>query len=165
MEKQEYKELQELAANGGTKYFGKLYETLYREMYYTAFYSLADDADAVQTVTATIRSGFQNIGKLHNEGSFRLYMMKHLCGGIKVKFKEYAAEGREISYDEARLRPNEDGIDIKQEFNILPDTERLVCALYVGGRFRPEEIAQFTGLSLSTVKKKLDRALTAFELD
>lgn len=165
MEKQEYKELQELAANGGTKYFGKLYETLYREMYYTAFYSLADDADAVEAVTSTIRSGFRSIGKLHNESSFRLFMMKQLCGSIKAKFKEYADEGREIRYDESRLRPNEDGIDIKQEFNALPDTERLVCALYAGGKFRPEEIAQYTGLSLSTVKKKLDRALAAFELD
>ncbi len=164
MEKQEYKELQELAANGGMKYFGRLYETLYREMYYAAYYSLADDADAVEVVSATVRSTFRTIGKLHNEGSFRLYMMKHLCSGIKVKFKEYAADGREIRYDESRLRPNEYGVDIKQEFNALPDTERLVCALYVGGKFRTEEIAQFTGLSLTTVKKKLDRALTAFEL-
>ncbi len=165
MEKQEYKELQELAANGGMKYYGRLYETLYREMYYTAFYSLADDNDAVVTVTATIRCGFASIGKLHNESAFRLFMMKHLCAGIKLKFKQYAADGMEICYDKTKLRPNSDGIDIKQEFNALPDTERLVCALYVGGKFRPEEIAQFTGLSLSTVKKKLDRALAAFALD
>ena len=45
MDKREYKELSELAANGGTKAFARLYETVYREMYYTAFYTLCDDAD------------------------------------------------------------------------------------------------------------------------
>ena len=94
-----------------------------------------------------------------NEIAEEKYIRSGFESDVRTRF------AAEISYDEERLRPNEDGIDIKQEFNILPDTERLVCALYVGGRFRPEEIAQFTGLSLSTVKKKLDRALTAFELD
>lgn len=165
MDKQEYRELQQFAANGGTKYFGRLYETIYREMYYTAFYSLADDADAVEAVISAIRSGFSAIGRLHSERAFRLFMMKHLCSSIKVKFKEYAAEGRELRYNENELRPNADGIDIKQEFNILPDTERLVCALYVGGKFRAEEIAQFTGMPAGAVKKNLSRALAAFELD
>lgn len=165
MEKQEYKELAMLSANGDTKSFAKLYETIYREMYYTAFYSLADDADAIEAVTDTVRSTFKVIGRLHTEATFRLYIMKTLCTEIKNKFKEYAADGTEIFYDEENLRPNEDGIDIKQEFNRLPGTERLVASLYAGGKFRTEEIAQFTGLSLSTVKKKLDRAIEGFALD
>ena len=53
MDKREYKELSELAANGGTKAFARLYETVYREMYYTAFYTLSDDPDAVELVTAS----------------------------------------------------------------------------------------------------------------
>ena len=57
MDKREYKELSELAANGGTKAFARLYETVYREMYYTAFYTLCDDADAVELVTASARDG------------------------------------------------------------------------------------------------------------
>lgn len=165
MEKQEYKELQELAANGGMKYFGKLYETIYRQMYYTAFYTLRDDADAVEVVTETVRSGFRAIGRLHSEGTFRLYMMKQLCSGIKAKFKEYSASPDDGNGVSIRPNINSDGIDVKREFSSLPDTERLVCALYVGGKFRTEEIVSFTGLSLATVKKKLDRALTAFELD
>ncbi|MBQ8171031.1 MAG: hypothetical protein IJZ95_03460 [Oscillospiraceae bacterium] len=165
MEKQEYKEVAAMAANGDSKAFTRLYETIYREMYYTAFYSLADDADAVEVLIDTVRDAFACIGKLHTEAAFRMYMMKQLCAGIKNKFKEYAADGREIFCDENKYRPNRDGIDIKQEFNRLPDTERLVCALYVGGKFLCDEISQFTGLSASTVKKKLDRALMTFSLD
>ena len=55
MEKREYRELSELAANGDTKAFARLYETLYREMYYTACYSLTDEADAVDAVASTAR--------------------------------------------------------------------------------------------------------------
>ena len=165
MDKQKYKELQVMAANGDMKAFARLYETIYREMYYTAYYSLADDADAVTAVTMAVKSTFSAMGKLHTESAFRQYIMKTLCSKIKLAFKTYAAEGREITYDESKLEPDESGIDIKQEFNRLSDTERLITALYTGGKFLAEEIAQFTGLSASTVKKKLQRVLESFELD
>ena len=165
MDKQEYKELASMAANGDMKAFSKLYETIYREMYYTAYYSLDNDGDAVRVVTETVRSAFKCIGKLHSEQAFRLYMMKTLCNKIKICFKEYAAEGTVICYDKSRLRPNEDGVDIKQEFNRLPDIERLIAVLYIGGRFLFDEISQFTGLSVSAAKKKLERAMDTLELD
>ncbi len=165
MDKQEYKDLASMAANGDTKAFSRLYETLYREMYYAAYYSLASEGDAVRVITETVRECFGNIGRLHTEQSFRLHMMRVLCSKIHSCFKEYAQDGVVISYDAFRLHPNEDGIDIKQEFNRLSDTERLVAALYAGGRFKSEEIAQFTGLSSANVKRKLDRALASFALD
>lgn len=165
MDKQRYKELAMMAANGDMKAFGKLYETVYREMYYAAYYSLANETDAVNIVTETVRAGFRSINKLHTEQSFRLYMMKTLCTRIRNRFKEYAATGTVVRFDAKQMRPNEDGIDIKQEFNRLTDMERLVAALYAGGRFRSEEIAQYTGLSSTNVKRLLNRALSSFALD
>ena len=165
MDKENYRSLQEMAANGDAKAFSRLYETLYREMYYTAYYSLADDTDAVEVITSAVRSTFGAMGRLHSESSFRTHMMKSLCSKIKAKFKMYSANGIEILYDRENLMPNEDGVDIKQEFNRLSDTVRLLTALYIGGRFSSEEIAQFTGLSSSTVNKKIKRVLEAFELD
>ena len=79
MDKREYKELSELAANGGTKAFARLYETVYREMYYTAFYTLCDDADAVELVTASARDGMTTINKLRSEDAFRAFMFRNLC--------------------------------------------------------------------------------------
>lgn len=165
MIRHDFKELQEQAANGDLKAFSRLYETVYREMYYTAYYSLADETDAVEVITEAVKAAFSAIGRIHTEAAFRQYIMKALCTRIKAKFKQYAAEGREIAYDEERLRPNEDGVDIKQEFNRLADTERLITALYAGGKFLADEISQFTGLSAATVKKKLQRVLELFELD
>ncbi len=160
-----YKQLQEMAANGDMKAFSRIYEMLYREMYYTAYYSLKDDSDAVDAVTGAVKATFSAMGRLHTEAAFRQHIMKNLCSRIKAKFKEYIAEGSEITYDPSDLHPNADGVDIKQEFNRLSDTERLITALYVGGKFLADEISQFTGMSASTVKKKLRRVLDAFMLD
>lgn len=165
MNKREYKELSTMAANGDTKAFAYLYETVYREMYYTAYYSLKDDADAVDAVMGTIKDGFAAVKKLNSEAAFRQFMLKSLCARIKLRFKEYAKEHSPVMYDKKKLCPNGDGIDVKQEFNRLPDMERMVMALCVMGRFPPEEIAAFAGISTGSVRKRLAKAVNELRLD
>ena len=165
MDKRAYKELSAKAANGNTKAFAQLYETVYREMYYAAYYSLINDADAVEVVTATVRDGFSAVGRLHTDAAFRAFMMKTLCARIKQKFREYSSMGIKVVYDKRCLRPNDDGIDIKQEFNRLGDLERLVTSLYVVGRFPPDEIAAYTGMTTGAVKRRMERSLEQFSLD
>ncbi len=156
MDKREYKEISALAANGDTKAFAHLYETIYREMYYTAFYTLANDADAVDVVMRTVKDGFSSVGKLRTEEAFRTFMMKSLCARIKARLKEYRSGGVSAEYG---------GSDIKREFDRLPEGERMVAAMYVAGRFIPSEIAAFTGMSAGAVKKRLKSAMEQFELD
>lgn len=159
MDKREYKELSEQAANGDTKAFARLYETLYREMYYTAYYSLNDDADAVDVIISTARDTMSAMGRLRTEEAFRAFMIKNLCARIRSLFKKYAE-------DRMSEKPQIDGgFDVKAEFARLDDTERLIASMYIGGKFQPDEISAYTGLSSSTVKKKLERVLTGFELD
>ena len=154
MEKREYRELSELAANGDTKAFARLYETLYREMYYTACYSLTDEADAVDAA----RDGFSAVGKLRSEEAFRAFMMKTLCARIKSRLREYADEGRQPL-------PSSDGFDVMVEFSRMSDTERIIGSMYIGGKFQPDEITAYTGFSSATIKKTIDRVVTEFELD
>ena len=156
MDKREYKEISALAANGDTKAFAHLYETIYREMYYTAYYTLADDADAVDVVMRTVKDGFSSAGKLRTEEAFRTFMMKSLCSRIKARLKEYP-DGERSSYN--------GGSEIKREFERLSDSERLVAAMYVAGRFIPSEIAAYAGMSAGAVKKRLKSVLEQFELD
>lgn len=163
MDKHEYKEISSMAANGDTKAFARLYETLYKEMYYTAYYSLRDDSDAISAVTGTIKDGFAAVGRLHSEQSFRVFMMKSLCARIKTRFKDYGADESDNAAES--VAEIADGIDIKREFDGLPDTERLVAALYASGNFTRDEIAAFTGLSTNAVKSKLSRAMDIFALD
>lgn len=155
MEKHEYKELSELAANGDTKAFARLYETLYREMYYTACYALCDEAAAVEAVTATARDGMSAIGKLRSEEVFRAFMIRTLCARIRSQLKEQPVQRRDT----------DGGFDVMAEFSRLDDTERLVGSMYIGGRFQPDEISAYAGLSSAVVKKNLERVVTGFELD
>lgn len=165
MDKQEYKSIAALAANGDAKAFSHLYETLYREMYYTALYSLDSSTDAIEAVLGTVKDGFAAVGRLRSESAFRTFMMKSLCARIKLFLKERSDSGNPVRYDESAAVPGEDGIDIAQEFNRLDDMERVVTALYAVGRFTAEEISAFTGLSQGNVRKKLKKGLELFELD
>ena len=158
MDKREYRELSEQAASGDNKAFARLYETIYREMYYTAFYSLADDTDTVEVIISTARDAMSAIGRLRTEESFRAFMMKNLCARIRTKFKEYSEE-------EPTPPPRGGGYDIKAEFVRLEETDRLIASMYIGGKFQPDEISAYTGISPATVKKSIDRTLSGFELD
>lgn len=155
MEKQLYKELYSQAANGSTKAFAKLYETVYQPMYYTAYFSLYDNTEAVGLVRRTVREGFNAIGRLHTEKTFELFMLKTLCSHIKESNKgaePVAAERGEK-------------FDISAEFSRLSEQERMVICLYVIGRYSPEEISQFTGISKGNVRRLLKRTIESFSLD
>lgn len=152
MEKRDYKEIASMAANGDTKAFSKLYETLYREMYYTAYYCLRDDADTERAILGTVKDGFAAVGRLHSELSFKVFMMKSLCARIKIYFKEYNSSKNKGT------PPAKGEFYVKTDFEALEDSERLVLALYAGGRFSEEEIAAFTGFTAGSVKKRLSRA-------
>ncbi len=141
-----------MATNGDAKAFSKLYETLYREMYYTAYYCLRSDADTERAILGTVKDGFAAVGRLHSELSFKVFMMKSLCSRIKLCYKEY-----NTGKNRGAL-PSKGEFYVKADFAALDDNERLVLALYAGGRFSEEEISAFTGFTAGSVRKRLSRA-------
>ena len=155
MDKYEYKQISSLAASGDARAFSRLYETVYREMYYTAFYSLVNDADAIEAVWGAARDGFKAIGRLRSEESFRVFMLKTLCARIKMFFKEYGDNPKNEDYR----------LEVKQMMFGLENADRLCAAMYIAGRFSPEEISQYSGMSKAAVKKRLARALDYLDLD
>ncbi len=155
MDKKEYRETVSMAANGDAKAFSRLYETISREMYYTAFYSLENDMDAIEAVTGTIRDGFNSINKLHSEAAFRVFMMKTLYARIKMRLKEYG--GEEYLDDE---QP-----DIKRRLFELEGVDRICAVMYIAGKFSIEDISAFSGLMKGSVKKRLNRSFDILDLD
>ena len=154
MDKREYRETCDMAANGDAHAFSKLYAMMHRDMYYTACYSLANDSDAVEAVQGTARDGFKAISRLRNEESFRVFMMKTLCARIKMFFKEYKQEP-----------PEQFGSELHEQLFELEHADRLCAAMYIAGRFTMDEISQYSGMSKSTVRKRLIRALDYLDLD
>ena len=155
MTKKEYRALAAEAAGGDARAFSRLYELVYDSMYYSAFYTLKNDSDAVEAVLGAARDGFRAIGRLHTEDNFRLFMMRTLCSRIKGFFKEYGPN------------PETDDFMIvaKSEMFQLENRDRLCAALYMGGNCTPDEIAMYTGMARNTVKKRLGRALDILDLD
>ena len=154
MDKKEYKELSAMAADGDARAFSRLYASLYREMYYTAFYALASETDAVEAVQGTARDGFKSISKLHSEDQFRVFMMKTLCARIKMYFKDYKNDP-----------PRDFHSELNETLFEIDNADRLCAAMYIAAKFSPDAISQFTGMSKGTVKKRLIRALDYLELE
>lgn len=155
MDKQLYKELSSQAANGGTKAFAKLYESVYQPMYYTAYFSLYDNTEAVNLIRRTVREGFNAVGRLHSEKAFELFMMKTLCSQIKESNKGKTPTPLERG----------ESFDITTEFSRLTEQERMVTCLYVVGKYAPDEISQFMGISKGAVRKLIKRTVESFSLD
>ena len=143
-----------MSANGDAKAFARLYESVYRDMYYTAFYTLKSENDAIEAVTGAARDGFNSASRLRNETQFRVFMMKTLCSRIKTFFREYSDD---------TLSDNQP--EIKKKLFELPETERLPVVLHVVGRFSPEEISSFTGITAGGVKKRIIKAANKLNIE
>lgn len=154
MDKREYKQLISMSANGDAKAFTKLYETVYRDMYYTAYYSLKNDDDAIEAVTGAARDGFSSAGKLRTEAQFRVFMMRTLCARIKMFFREYT---------DIELKGKQPAL--KKMLFELPDIERLLIVIHVGGRFSVEETAAFTGMTVGGARKRINKAKQTLGLE
>lgn len=154
MDKKEYKELCSMAANGDAKAFSRLYETVYGAMYYTAFYSLASEADSIQTVLGAARDGFNAINRLHSEESFRVFMMKTLCARIRTFFKDYGDAVIDKDY----------GSEIKNALFTLDNLDRLCAVMSLATMLPVEQISMYLGLSKRAVKKRVSRAMESAEI-
>lgn len=154
MDKKEYKELSSLAANGDAKAFSRLYETVYGAMYYTAFYSLASEADSIEAVLGAARDGFNTINRLHSEESFRVFMMKTLCARIRTFFKDYGDNVIDKDY----------GSEIKNALFTLENLDRLCAVMSLATVLSVEQISMYLGLSKRAVKKRISRAMESAEI-
>lgn len=155
MDKEYYRDLSTRAADGDAKAFSRLYEVIYREMYYTAYYTLASDEDAIEAVVGAARDGFNAIGKLRTLEAFEVFMMKTLCARIKTCCKDYMGE----------VRPESGSSEVKRTFFKLDHADRLCAVLYVAARLEPPVIAAYTGMMKGSVKKRLANALPILNLE
>lgn len=143
-----------MAANGDAKAFSRLYETVYGAMYYTAFYSLASEADSIETVLGTARDAFNTINRLHSEEAFRVFILKTLCARIRTFFKDYGDTMNDRDY----------GNDIKNALFTLDNLDRMCAVMSIAAKFTPEEISYYSGMSRRAVKKRISRALSSAEI-
>lgn len=162
MDKKERKKLAELAVNGDTNAFSKLYGEIYKELYYYALANLQNAEDAADAVQDAVLDGYMSISSLRNSEAFDSWMFKILVAKIKQKQKEYAQRRSNLDYinESDAIIKDESGFErceILEEFADLSEAERLCISLHCIAGYKGREIMEITGIKDTTVRSHISR--------
>ena len=162
LERMSRKKLIERAVSGDTEAFSKLYEQIYKQLYYYALANLRSTEDAADAVQDAVLDGFVGISALKDWKAFDRWLFSILVAKIKQKQKEYAE--REAGRDSAQhidavikdTREYE-RCEIVEEFAALKEEERLCLTLSLIAGYRQKQISEITGINQSTVRSHILR--------
>ena len=142
--------------------FESHYQTVYKDMYRFALYTLRNTQDAEDAVSEAVTDAYQGIGRLRNEESFRPWIFKILTVKCKRKLKEYVNKTVDLDENqdlEAGSWNVEENQDVRNAFFMLSSRERLIVSLSVFGGYNSREIGKSLLMKDTTVRSKLSRAL------
>lgn len=149
----------QLARNGDTAAFSRLYSYIYKDLYKIALYSLRNSHDACDAVSDTVLDAFCTIGKLRDEKAFRVWIMKILSTKIKRKQREYFADTVELTEDvEPAVEFDSEMSELKHAMDNLDPRSRLVLSMSVVEGYTGDEIAEICGINANTVRSLISRA-------
>ncbi|TLW90248.1 RNA polymerase sigma factor [Ruminococcus sp. KGMB03662] len=159
LDKKGRKKLAELAVNGDTDAFSKLYGEIYKELYYYALANLQNAEDAADAVQDAVLDGYMSISSLRKSEAFDSWMFKILVAKIKQKQKEYAQRRSNLDYinESDAIIKDENGFErceILEEFADLSEAERLCISLHCIAGYKGREI---TGIKDTTVRSHISR--------
>lgn len=155
-----------LAKKGDTSAFSRLYETVYKDLYHVALYSLKNSHDASDVVSDTVLDAFCSIDKLREPEKFRNWIMKILSAKIKRKQKEYFNMTEEIGEDFPDISDFDyDSVELKEALNRLDSQSRLMLSLSVLGGYTSDEISEMCEVKSGTVRSRLSRIKEKLRLE
>lgn len=146
------------------KTFVGLYETVYRDLYRFALYTMKHPQDAEDAVSEAVIAAYENIGKLKKDEAFKSWIFTILIRICKRRLKQQGTETF-FELEEDTLKNEQDlslAVDVKKAFAVLTEEERLIVALSVFGGYNSKEIGQMLGekkISDGTIRSKRSRAL------
>lgn len=141
----------EKVINGDITEFAKLYADVFEKIYHVAYYSLANEREAIATVTDAARYAYDNAESCKNAEELRELMLKKTCEQIVARFREYR-----------KTAPSYDPFPsfIKSQMIRLTDAERLSVMMWAVFGYEPDKISELTGLAHDIVAKKLESGQT-----
>lgn len=144
--------------------FIALYETVYKDLYYLAFYYLGNQQDAEDAVSEAVLHAYENFASLRNEAAFRGWIIKILINQCKFQQKKSGKQKMSEMVEEPSYHPKlEDSQVARELLKHLSEEERLIVVLAVFGGYKGEDIAELLNLKHSTVRSKYRRALKKLE--
>lgn len=155
-----------LAKKGDTSAFSRLYETVYKDLYRIALYSLKNAHDASDVVSDTVLDAFCSIDKLREPEKFRNWIMKILSAKIKRKQKEYFNITEEIGEDFPDISEFDyDSIELKEALDKLDSQSRMMLSMSVLGGYTSDEISEICEIKSGTVRSRLSRIKEKLRLE
>lgn len=155
-----------LARKGSTEAFSRLYETVYKDLYHIALYSLRNSHDASDVVSDTVLDAYCSIDKLKEPEKFRSWIMRILSAKIKRKQKEYFNTAEELNEDFPETDDFDyDSIEIKDALDKLDSESRLMLSMSVLGGYTSDEISEICELKSGTVRSRLSRIKEKLRLE
>lgn len=155
-----------LAKKGDTSAFSRLYETVYKDLYRIALYSLKNAHDASDVVSDTVLDAFCSIDKLREPEKFRNWIMKILSAKIKRKQKEYFNITEEIGDDFPDISEFDyDSIELKEALDKLDSQSRMMLSMSVLGGYTSDEISEICEIKSGTVRSRLSRIKEKLRLE
>lgn len=155
-----------LARKGNTEAFSRLYETVYKDLYHIALYSLRSSHDASDVVSDTVLDAFCSIDKLREPEKFRSWIMRILSAKIKRKQKEYFNTAEELNEDFPEIDNFDyDSVELKEALNKLDSESRLMLSMSVLGGYTSDEISEVCEIKSNTVRSRLSRIKEKLRLE
>lgn len=156
----------ELAKKGSTEAFSRLYETVYKDLYHIALYSLKSSHDASDVVSDTVLDAYCSIDKLREPEKFRSWIMRILSAKIKRKQKEYFNTAEELNEDFPETDDFDyDSVELKDALDKLDSESRLMLSMSVLGGYTSDEISEICELKSGTVRSRLSRIKEKLRLE
>ena len=143
----------------------------YQEMVYAyAFQKVNNEADAQDITQEVFLRAYRHLERLRNPHQFRSWLytiMSNECNRrlariMKLRQRETALE--DATEDDLRIEskhatPTEEWqVDLEQAISKLPDDNRIAVSMFYMSNCSLQEISEFLGVSVNTVKGKLYRA-------
>ena len=155
-----------LAKKGDTSAFSRLYETVYKDLYRIALYSLKNAHDASDVVSDTVLDAYCSIDKLREPEKFRNWIMKILSAKIKRKQKEYFNITEEIGEDFPDISEFDyDSIELKEAMDKLDSQSRMMLSTSVLGGYTSDEISEICEIKSGTVRSRISRIKEKLRLE
>lgn len=157
-------ELIRLARQGDVHAFALLYETIYKDLYRMAVYTLRHPQDAEDAVSEAVTDAFAQIHTLREETAFRSWMFRILSAKCSRKIRQYAE--RTDGLDENITVPEQDlceKLDTQRALRSLSAEDQLIVSMSVFAGYTSQEIGDILGLNPNTVRSRQSRALKKLE--
>lgn len=151
------------AKAGDAEAFGRLYESMARDLYRYALYTLGSEAPARDAVQEAVLAAFRNIAALRGDDALRPWMFRILRNVCRKTLRQ--GYGAAVSLEEqfaetaANDPPLGRAMEVRQAIAALPETSREIVLMHVLEGYTSKEIGRMLGCPPGTVRARLSRAM------